>query len=99
MKFKVEQVAAPNGEAFNANESFMKPVYARMGDLLVDGRGPKFSIVCGTAWYGKLETEAQEFVGKLWTVKERLLTCSSFTTVTYNRRLGEYEVELHEEKK
>jgi hypothetical protein len=49
-------------------------------------------------WFNALEGKTQDFIGHPLTVKERLLTCSFFVGVSYDRKLGDYEVELREDK-
>lgn len=96
MKAKVKP---PIGAKFDPNDSVMKPIFTTLGELLCEGKGPRFKIMCGTAWFGKLETEGVAFNdGKVWTVKERLLSCCNFVSLGYDRRLGEFEVELVEVK-
>jgi hypothetical protein len=89
-------VTPPHVKGWDANTHFMQPTYNALGDLLCKGKGKgsKFCIVCGVKWFNELEGKSQEFTGRQYTVKERLLTCSFFTSVGYDRKLGDYEVEL-----
>lgn len=95
MRIKVKVYPPSNGLKFDSNESLMKPIFTALGDLLCEGKSPPFTVAMGTAWFGKMETEAVELAdGKAWSVKERILSCRFFKSVEYDRKIGEWEAEI-----
>lgn len=85
---------------YSRNDYFMKPIYSALGDAVGERPNRKFIIVCGMKWFDWLEGSTVDFAdGKSYTLKEQILTCSSFTALNYDRQLGSYEVILVEDSK